>query len=220
MVKNITYLLICSTVVGVVFFTSCKEKINVPPTFDLTGEWLPDTIYKNGYRIYYLDSIIEDKDDNDSTIVWSVSSGPLLTIRLIDSTAGNFVKIEPMRNQTGNDWVDFTATDPMGARASKTCQVYVIEPDFIFNINDTQIGRNDTIIYIKNNRIEYHLVNKNLLQWTVNTDTRFLRCDTTTNQSNIYLFAEDTVITTGALFEIYDPENHVYFNRSILVDIH
>ena len=153
---------------------------------------------------------------------WSISSGPLLTIRLIHSTAGDSVKIEPLRNQIGTDWVDFIVTDPSGLSASKTCQVHIIDPDtfFIFNIRDTQIGLNDTIKYVKHNCIEYSLIsNKDSLRWTVNTDNRFLRCDTTTNRSNIYLIAKDTTITTGVYFEIYDPENHVQFNRSILVEI-
>jgi len=216
MVKNITYLLICTIFIGAVFFISCKEKINIPPVFKLTGEWLPDTIYKNGYRIYNLDSLVEDLDDHDSTIVWSISSGPLLTTRLIDSIDGNFVKIEPIRNQTGNDWIDFTATDPMGARASKTCQVYVIEPICSLTINNIRIPRGDSVKYKKDSIIVYQ--NEGRLEWTVSTDTIYL----TNNSSSpwIRFYAKSTPASTAVYFNLYDPDNHVHFNRSIPVEIY
>jgi hypothetical protein len=211
MVKNINYLLVCTIVFGLAFISGCKQKINVPPIF----EGLPDTIKicKNGYRTFNLGSIVKDLDDDDSTIVWSISSGPLLTIiRFPDS-----VNLKPLPNQIGNDWVNFTVTDPMGASASKTCQVYIIEPTCSLTINNIQIRHNESsAVYIPDSIIEYE--NKSRLVWTVSTDTTYLKSNTLPHRIRFY--AKSTIIFTAVYFDIYDPDNHVYFSRSVPVEIY
>jgi hypothetical protein len=220
MVKNITYFLICTIVISLVFLCGCWPKNNNPPSFDPTGIY-PDSICKNGYRIYNLDTLVEDLDSEhpDSLMRWSILSGPLLTTGLIDSTAGNFVKIKPLRNQIGTDWVDFIVTDPSGLSASKVCSVLVYEPDFIMLLDTITMKINRDTTFIKNLIINYGKFSCLKQHW----DTLCPAADTlltlTQTNSTFTIHPHGYRAITGVYFEITDTFNHVTFNHSTLVTI-
>jgi hypothetical protein len=161
--------------------------------------------------------MIYDKEDPDSTLVWSISSGPSLIATLIDSTAGKFVRLEPLPNQTDTTWINLVATDPLGARASKTCPIHIIEPTCSLTINNIQIQHNESsTVYVPESIIVYK--NKSRLEWAVYTDTTYLKNNIVPHRIRFY--AKSTIIFTAVYFDIYDPDNHVSFSRSVPVEIY
>lgn len=228
MVKHFKILLfgLVLTISTIMIF-NCHRRLNIPPKFRIEGNWwLRDTIriYKNGYRMIPLDSIIEDEDDVDSLIRWSIASGSLLTIRHVrNNIFGRCVDLVPNRNQTGKTFVTFTAIDPGGLIASKTCSVFVFEPNFKMYLADSQY---DTISIKVATTKRYYIdsiiksYDRNLissLQWFIYTDPSFLRCSL--SHRNLDFIAKNIPCTTGIYFEVTDPINHVTFHHSTLVFI-
>ncbi len=215
----VKYILVVATIFitgSVLLLSGCLEPLEYPPKFKKGA--LPDTfsIYKNGYRTFYLDSLVTDKDDDNAVLRWAISTGTLLTARVKkDSLKGSLVEIEPERNQTGMSSVTFTVVDPGGLSASKTCSVHIKETNFDLKLRDTTIARNGRIASAKTKIIDYFA--PNCLQWNVYVDTHFLIDSSKTD--SVILKAKNNAGKTGVYFHLTDTLNHIEFHQSRLVII-
>lgn len=216
MVKNIINVATFLVTVGILLLSGCLQPLEYPPKFKKGA--LPDTIsiYKNGYRTFYLDSLIADKDDASAVLRWTISPGPLLEVRVKkDTSKGSLVEIAPERNQTGMSSVTFTVVDPGGLSASKTCAVLIKETDFKWQLGDTTIATQGRIARAKSGIVDYFA--SDYLQWNVYVDTHFLIDSSKTN--SVILKAKNNAGKTGVYFRLTDTLNHIDFHQSILVII-
>jgi hypothetical protein len=206
---------------------SCRSNLNFPPrlatgsvsdTARLVGV-LPDSgavhITKNGYRAFNLDAIVADEDDADSTITWSLSPGPSLEVMLHGDTA----RIGPVPNQVCTSYVVFTATDPGGLSASRTCPISVFE--FLVHLDSMVVGSNGVADAVLD--CDYRPDLKNGLIWdTPVCDSAWLPECSLVDSSGakvLRLKTSDSVGITGIYLKVSDPVNNVYFHHSIQVTI-
>jgi hypothetical protein len=179
----------------------------------------PVNVSKNGYRVFELDSMVEDGNDSPATITWTLSPDALLTVDL----DGHQAKIGPVPNLTGRSYVVFTATDPSGLSASRTCSVSVFD-EFAFDTLPKTVfvrsGQGTSVDL----RCRYRTTLESSLQW-VDTllffDNTYLDdCSLAgvADSGRLTVTARDSVVgTTAVQFFVYDPVNHVYFSHSFPV---
>lgn len=220
MVRNITNFLITVITAGFLILSFCRRGLEYPPVFKKPGEKgaLPDSIqiFQNGYRTFNLDSCITDEDDGVCRIQWSVVTGPLLTVKMKrDTIVGQYAEIAPLRNQIGKSWVTFTATDPGGLSASKTCFVSIETTDFKWLKDTLYIGKDSTRRLPKGTLISYSYSNS--CKWLIHTDTLLKKGEE--KADTVILTAGSNPGTTAVYFQITDTVNHVPFHRSSLVYI-
>lgn len=226
MVKYIVILSIAATTVCLWVLPGCLQKLEYPPKFkkDALPDTTPIKIFKNGYRTFCLDSLIEDKDNQVSNLRWSISAGPLLIIRLKnDSSLGRLAELEPVRNQTGNTFVTFTVANPGGLSASKTCAVSIDEPDFTWLIDTINIKKGNSITLRKDGLVKYPSGFNNLQWHTVYVDSLYLTAYPLTTSpkriDSVKLVAKNRAGTTGVYFQLTDTVNHIEFHQSSRVNI-
>ncbi len=217
MVKNfLTTTLLVAIVGGILITGGCLRKLAFPPKFNSK---LPDTIqvYQNGYRTFFLDSLVNDQDDSIAHLKWTVVPGPLLTVIVKENE--HLVDIKPERNRTGVSWVSFTVVDPGGLSANKTCTVNIDTVVFRWLISDTSANKGATVVLYKNRLVNYTTPPNGFsyLKWLVYNDTNYLSCSMTIDA--VILTAKQRDGTTGVYFYLNDTVNHIEFNQSILVRI-
>jgi hypothetical protein len=231
MVRRVVVSLTGLLFAGLLLFGACRTVVsfapelasgNVPDSV-LVVVAIPDTGYvhisKNGYRVFDLDAIVTDEDDVDSVIEWSFTPGPGLELRL----QGDSALIGPAPNQVCTSYVVFTANDPDGQSASKTCPIAVFD-EFDTDLLPSAISvrRNaDTTVALM---CGYRPGLRYLLEWddSISHDDAYL--DTcylggSPVSGNLTVEAANALGTTGVYFRVYDPANHVYFDHSIPVVI-
>ena len=219
-----------SMIVGLAVFCACRHTTDFAPrletgtvsdTTQLIGV-LPDSgavqISKNGYRKFDLDAIVTDQDDAAPTIRWSLSPGSLLNVILKGDTA----LIGPAANQVGESYVVFTATDPGGLSASKTCPVAVFD-SFRINVPDINIngvGPGDSATVAVDFVYKFSL--KRELTWGAPSyDPTYLdKCYLSGSPDSLRLTAHAKASgTTGIYLTVRDTVNHVTFSYSTLANI-
>jgi hypothetical protein len=211
----------------VLVISACRSELNFPPrlvlgpvsdTSRLIGA-LPYTgavyISKNGCRAFDLDAIVEDGDDADSTISWSLSAGPELEVKLQGDTA----RIGPVPNQVCSSYVVFTATDPGGLSTSRTCPIVVF--DFLMSLDSVVMGPNSAVDTFL--ECDYRPALLNGLVWDQPVcDSAWLpECSLVDSfgAKMLRLRTGDSLGTTGIYLGISDPANNVRFHRSIRVTV-
>jgi hypothetical protein len=214
-------------VAGLLVICACRSELNFPPrlvtgsvsdTTRLIGV-LPDSgavhVSKNGYRSFNLDAIVADEDDTDSTISWSLSSGPALEVSLHGDTA----RIGPVPNQVCTSYVVFTATDPGGLSSSRTCPISVFE--FMIRLDSMVLDSNSVVDTIL--ECDYRPDLKDGLIWDSPVyDSAWLpECSLADSAGAkvLRLKASDSVGTTGIYLRVSDPVNNVDFHHSIRVTV-
>jgi len=231
MVRSVLAALVGLLAVCLLVFCACRSNVDFPPALEpgavpdtaLVVKTIPGSGYvnisKNGYRVFNLDSIVTDDDDEDSDISWSLSPGPLLNVNLKDSLA----EIGPLPNQAGESYVVFTATDPVGLSVSKTCPILVFDEFRTDSLPDTIVvaRSNDTTVAMK---CQYRESLESKLTWgdTVSYDTTYLNACTLSGSpasGEFTVTAKATPGTTGVHFTVRDAVNHVDFSYSIPVVI-
>ena len=220
MIKYFTKFLIIFIIVCLFIPVGCR-KLDYRPTFKKGA--LPDTIFicKNGYQIIPLDSIIKDEDDPDSSLEWSITAGSLIIITLRHTISlGRVVELKPILNQIGNTIVTFTATDPLGYSASKTCIAKVESVHFELKLHTLILIQNQDTTFRKDTIIQYKY--RNNIDWRSKLKWNPPSYDTTVLTVGLYadsltVKARDSVYSTGIYFTIEDTMNHVIYNRSTLV---
>jgi len=227
MVGRVLISLTAPLVTGLMVLCACRAETGFPPrleTRDVSDtvqviHALPSSgavqISKNGYREFDLDAIVTDEDDADSTIRWSLSPGPLLNVNL----NGSMAEVGPVPNQAGESYVVFTATDPGGLSASKTCPVSVFDSFRVISpeVDSVSSGgtKTDTLVY------EYKSSLRALLVWgSPSFDRAYL--DTcylggTPDTELLTVEARTGSVTTSVQFTVLDPVNHADFTYSIPV---
>jgi len=212
---------------GLLVTCACRSDLSFPPRLEtgavsdttrLIGV-LPDSgvvhISKNGYRAFNLDAIVADEDDADSTITWSLSPGPSLEVMLHGDTA----RIGPVPNQVCTSYVVFTATDPGGLSASRTCPVTVFE--FMIHLDSMVVNSNSVSGAALD--CDYRPDLKSGLIWEKPVcDSAWLPECSLEDSSGVKVLrlrASDSVGTTGIYLKISDPINNVDFHHSIQVTI-
>ncbi len=227
MVRSVVTSLSLVLVAGLLMFCGCRSNLSFPPRL-VTGS-VPDTamliaalpdsgpvrVSKNGSRPFDLDAIVEDQDDPDSTIRWSLSPGPGLEARLSGDTA----RIGPVPNQVCTSYVVFTATDPGGLSTSRTCPVSVFE--FAIALDSVALSTNSTTHTVLD--CDYIPDLKDGLVWdTPAYDSAWLPECSLADSAGLEVLtlkASDSVGTTGIYLRVSDPVNSVEFHHSIQVTI-
>lgn len=212
---------------GLLVFCSCRPGLDFPPRL-VTGavsdtarliSALPDSgavnISKNGYRLFDLDAIVADEDDADSVITWSLTPGPELEVRLNEDTA----MIGPTANVVCTSYVVFTATDPGGLSASRTCPISVFE--FRIPLDSVAVDSGGTVDTVLG--CDYRPDLEGGLVWgaPVYDPAWLLECSLTwsSGAKMLRLTAGDSVGVTGVYLTISDPVNNVDFHHGIQVRI-
>lgn len=230
MVKPTLTTSICSLISCLLVFCACRQKPNFPPRLN-TGSVsdtaqvirvLPDegavAICKNGYRVFDLDSIVADEDDPDSTIAWSLAPGPSLEVRLV----GSRVEVVPLPNWAGEDHVVFTATDPGGLSASRTCPVLVFDEFVVESPLDTFTVARSSTRHLPV-RVRYRTGLQPGLRWSVNVSSSTLlpvcRLNAPIAPDTLTLTAGGQSGTAGVYFTVRDTVNHATFHYSSLVTV-
>jgi hypothetical protein len=216
-----------TTLAGLLIICSCRPGLEFPPRL-ATGPVsdtarliaaLPDSgavnISKNGYRAFDLDAIVTDEDDADSTITWSFAPGPELEVRLSEDTA----MIGPVPNSVCTSYVVFTATDPGGLSASRTCPISVFEFRILLDSVALDSGSAaDTAL-----GCDYRPDLKDGLVWDapVYDPAWLLECSLvgSSGAKVLSLKAGDSVGVTGVYLTAIDPVNNVDFHHGIQVRI-
>lgn len=227
MVRHSLLALVGLTASGLLLFCVCRPVRNLPPamargavadTDTLIARFpSPDTVHvsKNGYRVFDLDAIADDLDNEDAEISWSFSPGPLMYARLV----GRRVEIGPLANQVPADgYVVFTATDPGGLSVTNTCHFLV--DTFKITLDTVTLARNSA----RSVKVGYVYLPtlKARLDWKVEYfDSQLLEtCSLSGGEAKtITLKARGTTGITGVYLTVKDPVNHVAFSHSILVTI-
>jgi len=230
MVRSVLAVLVGLLAVCLLVFCACRSNVDFPPALEpgavpdtaLVVKTIPGSGYvnisKNGYRVFNLDSIVTDDDDEDSDISWSLSPGPLLNVNLKDSLA----EIGPLPNQAGESYVVFTATDPLGLSVSKTCPILVFDEFRVDTLLGTIAIKPDStkrvaVAYGYRDGLEPGL------EWEEpQIDTAWLKtCSLSVKPDSLVLTVEarDSSGTTGIYLAVDDPVNHVTFHHSIPVAI-
>jgi hypothetical protein len=214
-------------VAGLVVTCACRSELSFPPrlatgvvsdTTRFIGV-LPDSgavqISKNGCRAFNLNAIVADEDDADSTTAWSLTPGPSLEVILHGDTA----TIGPVPNQVCTSYVVFTATDPGGLSASRTCPVAVFE----FMISPDSVAVNSNSVSVTVLDCEYRPDLKSGLIWDKPVcDSAWLPECSLEDSSGVKVLrlkTSDSVGITGVYLNISDPVNNVDFHHSIQVTI-
>jgi|GEM_PF-1415069 len=227
MVKRILPGLAGLLAAGLLLSGACRTGLNFPPRL-ATGtvsdtarliRALPESgavyIAKNGYRAFDLDAIVVDEDDADSTIQWSFTAGPGLEVRLRGDTA----EIGPTPNQVCTSYVVFTATDPGGLGASRTCPASISE--FRILVDSIAMGPDSASNTVLN--CDYRTGLKHGLIWDkpVCDSTRLKQCSLvdTAGTKVLRLRTRDSVGITGVYLRVRDPVNNVDFHHSIQVTV-
>jgi hypothetical protein len=228
MVRRIVVASIGLTAFGLLALVAC-QKLNFPPSFKMGA--VPDSVQvidslpasgsvaisKNGYRVFDLDAIVDDEDDPDSTISWTLTPGPLLLVTLHGDTAD----IGPTANQIGESYVVFTATDPGGLSWSQRCSVSVFDEFEIVSpvTESVSVGgtANIPIAY------DYRSALRPLLEWGAPAfDNAWLtacRVEGASASKKLILTAGSRPGTTGVQLDVTDPVNHVTFHHGVLIVI-
>jgi hypothetical protein len=231
MVRRVLAALTGLLVSGLMVFCACRTETSFPPRLEsgqvsdtaMTIGVLPTSgavqISKNGWRAFDLDAIVTDEDDADPAIRWSLSAGPYLDVRLIGDTA----RIGPVANQAGESYVVFTATDPGGLSASRTCPVMVFDDFDADSLPDTIVmgpGLEKTL----DMKYRYRPSLKSQLVWADPVfDADYLATCALSDSlepKSLTIRALINTGTTGIYFVVYDPVNHATFHHSTLVTIH
>ena len=216
-----------TSLAGFLAICSCRPGLEFPPRL-VTGPVsdtarlvaaLPDSgavnISKNGYRAFDLDAIVADEDDADSTIAWSLTPGPELEVRLSGDTA----MIGPVPNSVCSSYVVFTATDPGGLSASRTCPVSVFE--FRILVDSIVMAHSSTSSTVL--KCDYRTGLKDGLIWDkpVCDSARLQQCSLldSAGAKVLRLRTRDSVGTTGVYLRVSDPVNNVDFHHGIQVRI-
>ena len=212
---------------GLLVICACRSGLDFPPRL-ATGavsdtarliNALPDSgavhISKNGYRAFNLEAIVADEDDADSTIMWSLTPGPALEVRLSGDTA----RIGPIPNQVCTSYVVFTATDPGGLSTTRTCPISVFE--FLINLDSMVVGSSSVVDTVLD--CDYRSDLKSGLIWDKPVcDSAWLPECSLVDSSGakvLRLKTSDSVGITGIYLKISDPVNNVDFHHSIQVTI-
>ena len=206
---------------------ACRSDLSFPPRL-MTGSVsdttrligvLPDSgavhVSKNGYRAFNLDAVVADEDDADSTISWSLSSGPALEASLHGDTA----RIGPVPNQVCTSYVVFTATDPGGLSTSRTCPISVFE--FLIPLDSVVLDSSSVMDTVLD--CEYRPDLKDGLIWDNPVhDLAWLPECSLADSSGVKVLrlkTSDSVGTTGIYLRVSDPVNNVDFHHSIRVTV-
>ena len=98
--------------------------VNDPPVVsDIPDIWLPEDGYNDSID---LDDYVYDPDDPDSAMSWSVT-GNVNVIAYIDPVT-HVLNVSAFPNWNGIEFLNFTATDPVGAVASDGVVVVTVSP--------------------------------------------------------------------------------------------
>jgi len=231
MVRRILAALTGLLAAGLVVFCACRKSLDFPPRLE-TGTVsdtthvigvLPEAgavdICKNGHRVFDLDAIVADGDDPDQDISWSLSPGPSLEVRL----RGDRAEIGPSPNQVCTSYVVFTATDPGGLSASRTCPIAVFD-DAEFSLDspavvevDANGSKSAPLTYQYRGNLNGELTWAPPSFDSAMLDTCWL--DQPTRPTMLTLAALGVPGITGVYLSVRDSVNHVSFSRSVPVTV-
>ncbi|MBT5874115.1 MAG: tandem-95 repeat protein, partial [Candidatus Latescibacteria bacterium] len=111
--------------------------LTVLPTNDPPVVIVPDTTFaEDGVLVLDMKPLVDDVDDADNQIIWSVSGTSALTATITDTV----ITLEALEDFEGSEQITFTATDPGGLSHSDVATITVTpvnDPPVIFGTPDT-----------------------------------------------------------------------------------